>query len=721
MADRYTPEEIQDIFDRYNDEVRKYGKANEALTKEMADATKGVKNYTAQLNHSLAQLGQASQKAAQDIANGAKGTSVFNDTIDNVGNVTSVLASRFGVLGKVIAAVAKTGGLYIQAVNKQSDALYSTFQQLSRSGVIGAQGMDDVFQSMRRFGYTINELDKMTAVLTENSKSFAQFSGTAATGQKQLVNMVMGLEDSRSALFNLGLSVDDIAQAAAGYTRQLGRQGRIQDATSAGALAYIREMETLTRLTGLQRKELEDQREAAEDIDTFFAALMDMNPEAAKESFAVFNQLMAIDPTGKKARAFATSINGIIGGSEEQMQALFSTNFQLLEFAQSVRDGSMTAAQFMQATSDATRGNVELQKNLAKIGISDLFGGLKNNVLLANKGLIPFARQLGLSEKEIADLEAGVNAATDAQSKTRDAQIRASQNIQDFINAGINPVTKAMKVLANAVEYLTNLLPFSGRAKARYEKEQQEQASSAAAKVTGGILDKIIQAESGGRNIANQSGAGGKPTTTAFGIAQMTKGTFEGLAKQATPGSALYGKTFEDMKSDVGLQREALSQLTTQNQSALAKAGVAVSDASTYLAHFLGSRGATKVLQAENRTPIESVVDGRAIMSNPGVFKNIATVGDLKAWAERKMGSTGVSGAFGFRGTVSGPMSGYSPNITMHGTEELSIKPAGSSSTNPNSSASEGTMTKLVERMDDLIAISKNQLGVNEKMLKYAQ
>ena len=721
MADQYTPEEIQEIFDRYNDSIRRNIPVSEALAKEMADATKGVKNYTNQLNHSLGQLGQASKQAAQDIGSGAKGTSVFNSAIEGAGNTTQILVSRFGALGKVAGAV--IGGLtqFIIAVNKQSDTLYNSFQQLSRSGTIGSQGMDDVFQSMRRMGYTINELDKMTSVLTENSKSFAQFSGTAATGQKQLANMVMGLEDSRTQLFNLGLAVDDIAQAAAGYTRQMGRQGRIQDATSAGALAYIREMETLTRLTGLQRKELEDQREAAEDIDTFFAALMDMNPEAAKESFAVFNQLMAVDPTGKKARAFATSINGIIGSSEEQMQALFSTNFQLLDFAQSVKNGTMTAAEFMQATSDATRGNIELQKNLAKIGISDLFGGLKNNVLLANKGLIPFARQLGLSEKEIAELEAGVNAATDAQSKTRDLQIKTSQNIQDFINTGINPVTKAMKILANAVEYLTNLLPGSGRAKARYEREQQEQASAAAAKVTGGILDKIIQAESGGKNIANQSGAGGKPTTTAFGVAQMTKGTFEGLAKQATPGSALHGKTFEDMKSDVGLQREALSQLTTQNQTALAKAGIAVSDASTYLAHFLGSRGAMKVLQANDRTPIEAVVDGRAIMSNPSVFKNIATAGDLKAWAERKMGGPGVSGAFGFRGTVSGPMSGYSPNITMHGTEELSIKPAGSSSTNPNSSASEGTMTKLVERMDDLIAISKNQLGVNEKMLKYAQ
>ena len=274
----------------------------------------------------------------------------------------------------------------------------------------------------------------------------------------------------------------------------------------------------------------------------------------------------------------------------------------------------------------------------------------------------------------------------------------------------INPVTKAMKVLANAVEYLTNLLPFSGRAKARYEQEQQEQASSAAAKVTGGILDKIIQVESGGRNV-------GTAGSSAFGIGQMTRGTFEGLAKKATPGSALYGKTFEDMKSDVGLQREALSQLTTQNQTALGKAGVAVNDANTYLAHFLGSGGAVRVLQSADNTPIEAAVGGQAIAANPGVFRNIATVGDLKAWAAKKMG-TEMSGAFGFQGTVSGPMSGYRPNLLMHGTEQLTVTPAGSSAGGSTATGGSGNISDLLARVDELIYVSKNQLSVNEKILK---
>ena len=79
-----------------------------------------------------------------------------------------------------------------------------------------------------------------------------------------------------------------------------------------------------------------------------------------------------------------------------------------------------------------------------------------------------------------------------------------------------------------------------------------------------------------------------------------------------------------------------------------------------------------------------------------------------------------VEGYAGFRGELSGPMSGYRPNVLMHGNEELSIRPAGGS-VNSNSSASEGTMMKLIERVDDLIYVSKSQLYTAEKMLKYQQ
>ena len=700
------------IFDEYHDAIRRGIPVTDAMAKELADAVKGVKNYTNTLNYSVKQLGQATKQAAQDIANGAKGTSVFNSSIERAGDVAGNVASQFGLLGKGLGLAINALTAWITAVNKQSDALYSNFQQLSRSGVIGAQGMDDVFQSMRRFGYTIDELDKMSAMLAENSREFAMFSGTAATGSKQVSNLVMGMEDARVKFFNMGMTVDDISRATAGYYRQLSRNGKLQEATSAGAQAYIKEMETLTRLTGVQRKEIEDQRQAAEDIDQFYAGLMEMDPAAAKNAYSVFTQLMAVDPSGKKARAFAVSMDGIIGGSEDQMQAIMSTNAQFLDLSMAVKQGKIDAAQFMQGYSDAIRPNIELQKQLAKVGVTDFMGGLKNNVMLANKGLVPFAKQLGLSEKEIADLEAGVNGATAAQSQARDSQIRASQNVQDFINTGINPLTKAMKILTDVVESLTSLLPGSGRAKERYEREQKEAAAASAAKVSGGILDKIIQAESGGRNI-------GTTGSSAFGIAQMTKGTFEGLAKKATPGSALYGKTFEDMKADVGLQRQALSQLTTENQAALSKAGVATNDAATYLAHFLGSSGAVRVLQASDQTPVSSVVSNSAIAANPAVFNNIATAGDLKAWAQKKMGSAGPSGAFGFRGTVSGPMSGYSPNLLMHGTEELSIKPSTGAPGADNASATEGSIMTLISKVEELVDVGKAQLSTSERILKY--
>lgn len=741
----YTPEEIQEIFDRYNASIRAGIPVSEALAREMADAVKGVKNYTATLNNSLKQLGQASKQAAVDITNGAKGTSVFNSSIESAGTVVSTVASQFGVLGKGIGLVVNAlTGLFV-AINKQSDALYGSFQQLSRTGTVGAQGMDDVFQNMQRFGYTINELDKMGSVLAENSKNFSAFSGTAATGAKDLANMVYQLEDSRVKFFNLGLTVDDIVKGGAGYARQLGALGRAQQVTAEGAKAYIREQELLTRLTGLQRKELEDARQAAEDIDQFYAALLEMDPEAAKNADRVFKQLYALDP--KKARAFALSMDGIISGSEDQMQAIMSTNGQFLDLSMGIKQGRITFDQFMQGYSDATRTNIDLQKDLAKIGVTDFMGGLKSNVILANKGLDPFARQLGKAQQEVSDLESGVNAATDAQSKTRDSQIKISNSIQDLINIGVNPLTKAFQILTSAVEYLTQLIPFSGRARARYEQEQQERVSDAVAKTTGGIIDKIIQVESGGRNIGNVGG-----TSTAFGIGQMTKGTFEGLAKQASPGSALYGKTFEDMKADVGLQRQALAQLTTQNQAALSKAGVAVTDSATYLAHFLGPTGALRVLQAPDQTPVESVVDGRAIHANANVFKNLRTAGDLKAWAERKMGTSNAaatsaparsqqqsgvpnpgdlrnpnqaaqtaSGAFGFQGTISGPMSGYKPNILMHGTEEISIRPSNANTINDLGPNSAELFAKMVEKLDEMIYLSRNQLGVNEKMLKYQQ
>jgi hypothetical protein len=70
---------------------------------------------------------------------------------------------------------------------------------------------------------------------------------------------------------------------------------------------------------------------------------------------------------------------------------------------------------------------------------------------------------------------------------------------------------------------------------------------------------------------------------------------------------------------------------------------------------------------------------------------------------------------------LSGPTSGYKPNLTMHGTE--AIVPLN----NPNAAASmtgmggmdPNLMMAQLDKMDEMVSVLKSQLGVSEKLLKY--
>jgi hypothetical protein len=70
-----------------------------------------------------------------------------------------------------------------------------------------------------------------------------------------------------------------------------------------------------------------------------------------------------------------------------------------------------------------------------------------------------------------------------------------------------------------------------------------------------------------------------------------------------------------------------------------------------------------------------------------------------------------VSGADGWDGMLSGPASGYRPNVTMHGTEDLKITPA---STATNAGATSGMDTNILlqqqtSKLDELIRILGDQ------------
>ena len=91
MADMYTPEEIAQIFEAYNDAIQKNIPIGKDLAQQMKDATLGVKNYTQQLNQSLKQLGTSFKNLGSNIAKGDKGASVFNDALSSTAEHAAVV------------------------------------------------------------------------------------------------------------------------------------------------------------------------------------------------------------------------------------------------------------------------------------------------------------------------------------------------------------------------------------------------------------------------------------------------------------------------------------------------------------------------------------------------------------------------------------------------------------------------------------------------------
>jgi hypothetical protein len=92
-----------------------------------------------------------------------------------------------------------------------------------------------------------------------------------------------------------------------------------------------------------------------------------------------------------------------------------------------------------------------------------------------------------------------------------------------------------------------------------------------------------------------------------------------------------------DLRLDPTLSREMVMNLARENESFLRSKGHEISAGRLYLAHFLGPSGADQALSAQDGQTVLAVMGAGVVSANP--FLTNYTIADLKAWADRKMGS----------------------------------------------------------------------------------
>ncbi len=178
----------------------------------------------------------------------------------------------------------------------------------------------------------------------------------------------------------------------------------------------------------------------------------------------------------------------------------------------------------------------------------------------------------------------------------------------------------------------------SAAARPAAAKAAAPKAAAAPAFDAGTFLNRVKAVESGG-DYTTPNLAG---TSSAFGAYQITKDTWVGTYKKLNPRSGMSDAQIWNLRRDPAAQDQVAGALAQTNATTLQRAGIPVTDTSMYLAWFLGGDGATKLLGADDNTPVERVLKPNQITANKSVLEG-RTVGDVVDWANGKMTGRGAA------------------------------------------------------------------------------
>lgn len=145
---------------------------------------------------------------------------------------------------------------------------------------------------------------------------------------------------------------------------------------------------------------------------------------------------------------------------------------------------------------------------------------------------------------------------------------------------------------------------------------------------------RLAGVESGGNDLAQAA------TSSAFGRYQFTRGTWLTYFRQRFGQTGLSEAEILAKRANPAIQNAVMAHATTDYQAKLRAMGETITPGNLYVMHFAGEARARRLFEAEAGASAESVMGKAAVDANP--FLRDMNVGDVLAWADRKMGGDGM-------------------------------------------------------------------------------
>jgi len=462
-----------------------------------------------QLKRSLITVGDSLEGLAGSLNNGTQGMSAYNGVIGSSTAVFQQFITPLGKFGDVVGKIVGVGTDYIQQVNKQTDALAKSYQDISGVGAAGKDGLQGVFTTMQQFGLGIADLPKFNALIRENADSLAKLGGTVGQGVKTFANMSEGIQRTglQTELFALGQTTESINKGLGNFTKsiiQAGGSTRLltmsTEQQAKAASDYIKQADLLTKLTGQSVEQQQKTIDQAMANDRYAARAIGLQKELreaeAMEAGAARDQRIAeIKATQKQDEAalkiaaaqgpevFAgvqDMLAGAVTDASNKVRFAFGNEFQ-----EAVTRVPKTIDEANQNVAGAfTIAGKNFETYVDTFGRSISLSGTNIGVKLAEGATLigrDFAKDLTSTIKEqTAQIEKPERALATYNAMLQ-AQTDVTRGFQNLILLGMTPVTNAMSIASTAIKTAIELIPGSGTARPAgssqayiTEKEQTE-------------------------------------------------------------------------------------------------------------------------------------------------------------------------------------------------------------------------------------------------------
>jgi hypothetical protein len=240
----------------------KFGVASEATLQLLLNSMSSS-NPTRRRMEQIAERSQRSLSRSTDTVSAKQG--IFSKTIgaatDTVKFFAKEMTDTTTRLSNLVETVIGNSNLLTRGINTVVGAIDDSVDRFRELSSVGASFNNSIFDMIGAAQSSYLSLDEFGRLVMNNSSSLRTLGGTVTQGAKRFGELSKQLRtsDFGKNLFAMGYGFGDVNDLLMNYvdlvSRDMGNRTRSNSEILAGTVAYTNELEKLTKLTGMSRKE----------------------------------------------------------------------------------------------------------------------------------------------------------------------------------------------------------------------------------------------------------------------------------------------------------------------------------------------------------------------------------------------------------------------------------------------------------------------------------